>query len=206
MTLALKDFTKIFSAILDASHNGVMVLDKSGVVVFYNLAAARIFQEDRRAVTGQHFSVVRPEAWSDLQKVLTLGQTQIGRRFSLPQATIIVNRSPVVIDGEIAGAISIFQDISEYESIISKLKGYQKLHQELEAIFESSEDGLYIADGNAVTIRVNGAYERITGLSRRNLLGKNMRDLVAEGVFDYSVSLEVLEKRQQITLLQNVRG
>ncbi len=104
------------------------------------------------------------------------------------------------------GAISVFQDISEYEALISGLKGYRKLHRELEAIFESSFDGLYITDGKANTIRVNTAYERITGLKREDLLGRNMIDLVREGVFDHSVTLDVLEQRDQVTIMQKIKS
>lgn len=202
----LMDLPEPFAAILNASHNGIMILDSAGMITFYNVAAARIFGENRHDIIGQHFSAVRPEAWPDLKNILQDGDPQIGRRLSIPQATIIVNRTPIIVDGRIVGSISVFQDISEYESIIATLKGYQKLHRELEAIFESSQDGLYIADGEATTIRVNSAYERITGLSRDNLIGRNMKTLVEEGVFDYSVTLEVLQKRQQLTMLQHIKG
>lgn len=202
----LKDVDGPLAAIINASHNGIMILDRAGIVVFYNSAAAKIFSENPDAIVGRHFSMVRPEAWPDLQQILETGQPQVGRKISLPKATIIVNRSPIILDNQIVGAISVFQDISAYEAIISKLQGYQALHRQLEAIFESSQDGLYIADGAATTIRVNSAYERITGLNRENLVGKKLADLVAEGVFDYSVTLEVLQKRGQATVLQHVRG
>ena len=202
----LMDLSGPIAAVVNASHNGIMILDCEGIVVFYNTAASRIFNEIPGDILGKHFSAIRPEAWPDIKRVLETGQPQIGRRFSLPKATIIVNRSPIFFDDKIIGAISVFQDISEYEAIISKLKGYQTLHRELEAIFESSEDGLYITDGNATTIRVNSAYERISGLSRETLIGKNMRELVAEGVFDYSATLKVLHKRGQATMLQYIQS
>ena len=202
----MMDLSGPMAAIINASHNGIMILDREGVVVFYNTTALRIFNETPEEIIGKHFSRVRPEAWPDVQRVLAMGRPQIGRKLSLPKATIIVNRSPIIHEGQIIGAISVFQDISEYEAIISKLQGYQTLHRELEAIFESSQDGLYIADGSATTIRVNSAYERISGLSRETLIGKNMKDLVAEGVFDDSVTLEVLQKRGQVTMLQYIHS
>jgi len=195
-----------FLSILNSSHNGIMILDRKGIIVFYNTSAARIFNEIPSEVVGRHFQEVRPEAWPDLQKVLETAQPQIGRKISLPQATIIVNRTPILRDGAVVGTISVFQDISEYEGIISKLEGYRNLHRELEAIFETSQDGLYVTDGEAKTIRVNSAYERITGLSRKKLVGRNMQTLVEEGVFDASVTLEVLHTGEQTTMLQHVRG
>ncbi|MDD9302033.1 MAG: PAS domain S-box protein [Desulfobacter sp.] len=104
------------------------------------------------------------------------------------------------------GALLVFQDISEYESIISDLKGYNRLYKEIEAVFESSFDGLYITDGQANTIRVNSAYEKMTGLKKKDLIGRNMNSLVEEKVFDYSVSLKVLKKKAPITIMQKVLG
>lgn len=202
----LMDLQGPMAAIINASHNGIMILDREGMVVCYNTAASRIFNEAPDTIIGQHFSKVRPEAWPDLRRILETGQPQIGSKISLPNVTIIVNRNPIILDGRVIGAISVFQDISEYEAIISKLQGYQTLHRELEAIIESSQDGLYITDGDANTIRVNSAYERITELSRKNLVGKNMKSLVAEGVFDYSVTLEVLQTRKQASALQHIES
>lgn len=202
----LKTLSGPMDAIINASHNGIMILDNKGIVVCYNRAASRIFDENPKDIIGRHFSDIRPEAWPDLKKVLESGRPQIGQKISLPKATIIVNRNPIIMENFVVGMISVFQDISEYEALISNLQGYQALHRELEAIFESSQDGLFITDGNAKTIRINQAYERITGLSRNSLLGRNMQDLVDEGVFDYSVTLKVLQRKGQASTLQSIKG
>jgi len=189
----------------DASHNGIIVMDRQGYILKCNKAALRVLNLSAPLPRHLHKEFV-PEAWPDLEAVMTTGKSQIGVRLSLPHTNLIANRSPIFVDGQVVGLISVFQDISEYEAIISELKGYQKLHQELDAIIESSSDGLYITDGQAKTIRVNHAYERITGLKRQNLLGFNMRDLVNNGVFDRSVTLEVLKERKTISIIQTVLG
>ncbi len=194
------------TSILDSSYNGIVIINRDGKVLFYNQAALRMLGDERGNPVGRPFSEILPQTWPDLKEVLETGVPQIARRIVLPKATIIANRNPIVIAGRVVGVISVFQDISQYEAIISELQGYRELHRQLEAIFESSYDGLYITDGNANTVRLNSAYERITGLSRKDLLGKNMRDLVAKGLFDHSVTLAVLEKKTQLTLMQNIRG
>jgi len=83
---------------------------------------------------------------------------------------------------------------------------YEKLAQDLQAIIENTYDGLYITDGAANTLMINQAYERITGIKREEVLGKNMRELVSSGVIDRSVSLEVLEKKKPITIMQELRS
>jgi len=83
---------------------------------------------------------------------------------------------------------------------------YEKIAHDLQAIIENTYDGLYITDGDANTLMINQAYERITGIKRDEVLGKNMRELVAMGVFDRSVSLEVIEKKRPVTIMQELRS
>lgn len=192
--------------ITDSSHNGILIIDRDGKILIYNEAARRMLGEGHSSLLGRFFAEIRPETWPDLKEILETGRPQLGKKITLPKATIIANRSPIIVDSRVAGVISVFQDISEYEAIISGLAGYKRLHRELEAIFESSFDGLYITDGRADTIRINKAYERITGLKKKDLIGRNMRDLVMEGVFDHSVTLEVIERRNQVTMMQKIRG
>jgi PAS domain S-box-containing protein len=74
----------------------------------------------------------------------------------------------------------------------------KKLYQVLEASF----DGIYITDGEANTLFANHSYELITGLNRMDMLGKNMRDLMAAKTIDKSGTLLVLASRKSVTLEQ----
>ena len=79
------------------------------------------------------------------------------------------------------------------------------LAAELDAILESSFDGIYVTDGHGRTIRVNKAYERITGIRRRDVLGRTMKQLVRDGFYSESVTLRVLESKRPESLMQTVR-
>jgi PAS domain S-box-containing protein len=202
----LEPIPPLWASILDATHNGVVIIDREGRVLVFNHSARRMLGDIVGEPVGRLFSELRPDTWPELRQIIETGQAQIGRRIVLPQATIIANRNPIIVDGQVAGVISLFQDISEYEAIISELQGFRRLNRELEAIFESSQDGLYIADGNAIGIRANIAYERITGLKRQDLLGKSLQQLVDEGFIDQSVTLEVLKQGKQVTIMQAIKG
>jgi len=81
----------------------------------------------------------------------------------------------------------------------------QEAHDRLDAIIESSYDGIYITDGQAVTIRVNRAYEIITGLRADEVLGRSMWKLEEEGIIDRSGTLIALAKRKPVTLEQTFK-
>jgi sensor histidine kinase regulating citrate/malate metabolism len=123
---------------IEASHNGIMAIDCSGTIIIYNMAAKNIFNFVDIDLVGEKISKFRPNAWKDMQVIIKTGVPQIGKKIVLPEATIIANRTPIYDNDEIVGIVSVFQDVSEHEKIVSQMQNYKKLHKELEVIFESS--------------------------------------------------------------------
>lgn len=80
-----------------------------------------------------------------------------------------------------------------------------EIKDKLDAIIENSFDGIFITDGNARAIKVNHSYEEITGLRRKEVIGKNMKDLVADKVISESGSLLAIQQRKAITLNQDFK-
>lgn len=200
-------FLENIKPIFDAAHNGIVIIDSEGKILIYNKAAGKSLNINPDQIVGQFIGkAVSKEVWTDMQEILQTGQPQIGKKIRLEGSAIIANRVPILLDGKIAGVMSIFQDISEYERIITELETYKRINKELDAIIESSYDGLYITDGQANTLRVNKAYERISGLMREDLVGHNMRELVEEGVINQSVTLEVLKSQEPVTIMQDISG
>lgn len=200
-------FLKEFKQIFDAAYNGIVVINSEGKILIYNKAAGKTLKVGPEQVVGQFIGeAISKEVWADMQQILQTGVPQIGKKIPLEGSTIIANRMPISLDGKIAGVMSIFQDISEYERIVTELETYKRINKELDAIIESSYDGLYITDGHANTLRVNKAYERISGLKREDLIGQNMKDLVKKGFINQSVSLEVLKLREPVTIMQDISG
>ena len=67
--------------------------------------------------------------------------------------------------------------------------------------FINSYTGLYVANPEADTIRVNPAYEKIAFLSENDLVGRNLAELVEKGYFSKSVTLSLLDgmKEREMT-------
>ena len=84
-------------------------------------------------------------------------------------------------------------------------KTAQETKKKLELIVENSFDGIYITDGSANTVMINHAYEQITGLDKKEVLGKNMKDLVKSKLISYSGSLKAISERRPVTLVQEFK-
>ena len=74
-----------------------------------------------------------------------------------------------------------------------------------EVIFESSYDGFYITDGNAITLTLNKSYETISGLRKEEMVGRSMAELVASRVISGSGTLLALERRESVTMEQQFK-
>lgn len=87
--------------------------------------------------------------------------------------------------------------------IITKDENYIKT---LETIIETSFDGIYVTDGKANTILVNKSYERITGLKREELIGRNMSELIDDGTISGVTSFWVLQNKKSKTVYQSFKS
>lgn len=192
--------------LFDMAYNGIVIVDRKGIIQIYNEAARKVLGIREKDLVGRPIKTINPQPWKDMKEIINTGTPQIAKKISINESTIIANRSPIYFDGKIVGVISIFQDISEYEKVGSELESFKRLNEELDAIIESSYDGLYITDAESRTLRVNQAYERITGIKKKEVLGKRTEDLVSNGLFKPSVTLEVLKKKRPITIMQQIKS
>ena len=71
-------------------------------------------------------------------------------------------------------------------------------------LLDALHDGVYITDHEGRTLKVNRAYERLTGLDGSQLVGRWMQDLVREGVISRSASLKVIAEGQPFSLMQRL--
>jgi PAS domain S-box-containing protein len=92
------------------------------------------------------------------------------------------------------------------EEMARQMRAFQDLTSELDAIIDSSSDGLWICDADAKVIRINPASERINNIKAAEVVGKNMRELLEEGFIDRSAALEAITSRTIVSLLQNREG
>ena len=195
-----------FKALLDSAYFAIIATDRDGYLIYINEIARSLLDfKGEIKPRSTHYSEIDNNSWLGLKKVIDTGTPQItvpvaGRRYSL-----LVNRTPIIWKGQRVGVMSVFHDREEYERISQHLSRYQAVVREVEAIIGSSYDGIYVTDGEANTIRINRAYEDITGIKAPEVLGRNMRDLVAEGYFSESVTLRVLEQKKTVTLSQKLK-
>ena len=82
----------------------------------------------------------------------------------------------------------------------------EHLTRELDAIIESSSDGLFVCDGSGRIIHMNPASARINHAPPEKVVGRNYLDVARDGyVILPSAALEAIKKREVVSLLQESR-
>lgn len=74
-------------------------------------------------------------------------------------------------------------------------------------IIDSSYDGLCLFDSAGNVLYCNSAYQRISGLQREKLIGKNLADLIQMGELPDSCAYEVVQSQKPVTkIIDYVHG
>jgi len=78
----------------------------------------------------------------------------------------------------------------------------KEVSENIDAILDLMEDGIYLSDRNGMTLRVNKAYEQLTGISREQLEGKTVRQLIKDGVFNRALNPIIVKEKKPASEVQ----
>jgi len=80
------------------------------------------------------------------------------------------------------------------------------LQDEFHEILEASFDGIMVTDGNGICLFANSSYTRNTGITREEIIGRDMRDLLNPLWMKRSIALEVLEKKEAVSMEHDTKN
>jgi PAS domain S-box-containing protein len=202
LTAAGLDAEALARALIFGPRRGVAIAGGDGVVRFAGGPAA----EALGFSPGQALVEATPELAADLARAL-LGEPpgdQVALRRG--EVSLLARLSAIRGPGGVGGVLCVLVDGAERDEVLRRMREGEALARELEAIINSISDGLWICDGQANVLRINPASARLNSIEPAQVVGRNMKELLEEGMFDRSVTLEVLRTGKPANLLQSRRG
>jgi PAS domain S-box-containing protein len=171
--------TRIFHHFKD----GVIIIDPEGEVLIFNTAARKILEIDYAVQTIKELPSEIQHMWEHrhqrLSKIHALGvEMDVIPGFGDGMALIMRYPNLVVPQEKDAN-----QD-------------------EFQVLMDLSVDDIMIADGQGKILRVNDRCEQYYNCSKEQLIGRNVKELELEGVFFPSAISLAIEKKENISILQ----
>ncbi|MCH8685186.1 PAS domain-containing protein [Pedomonas mirosovicensis] len=181
------------AAIFDAIPSAICVIDIDGRIIRYNHRAKVLWGEApqpgkclealcescRIYGNGRELSFAETPAARVLQTGVPVAEQEL--EFELPDGrsvALLVNCEPVRDDeGQLAGAICCFRDITETVRTRSALR---RSLQDLEDFFENGAVGLHLVAADGTILRANQAELDLLGYTREEYVGRSIRDFHAD--------------------------
>lgn len=145
------DYKNILKLISENISSGLFIVNKEGIVVFYNQSANDVAGLKVENAIGKHMLEIFPKLTretSTIMRALTTGEViknyvQNYYNYERKLVTILSNTLPIYEDGEIVGAIEIFSDVDKYKNLNQnkKLKSnlIEKAHYTIDDIVGTSQ-------------------------------------------------------------------
>lgn len=115
-----KEKAEILKSIIDFSSDGIFGVNKEGRITVFNPVAEKLVGRSADQVIGKHVSEVIEN--TRMTNVLKTGEAELGDFQHVGEVTIVTNRVPIVVDGEVTGAVATFQEIEKIQKIESQIR------------------------------------------------------------------------------------
>jgi PAS domain S-box-containing protein len=163
-------------AVLNSVYNGVVIANAEGIITLFNPAAETITGLDASKVVGQLAEQVIPN--TGMHRVLETGITEINQKQTIENTQIVTNRSPIIKDNKMLGAVAIFQDITELQTLVDELETVKNLKSTLESILESGFECVVVVDKQGFITMLNQAYCDFLGKDSKQVIGMHVADVI----------------------------
>jgi PAS domain S-box-containing protein len=188
--------------LLEASKTGVAAADLDGVVLFANRRA----REKLRVLPGAPLADSVPELLARVERVRAGAEDPGGALLVRGIFSYQTQVTPLRAGAAAAGTLCVFLDQTRSESAVREMRACEEITRQQDAIIDSLSEGLWISDSSGKVLRMNPASERLNLLKADQVVGRNVQDLLDEGIFDRSATLEVLRRKAPVSMLQTCRG
>lgn len=188
----------------DLTTIGIIIINDEGKIVCFNYNAEKILGVKCKDIYGIHINLVLHD--SKLCEVVKKGHPHFKEKMKADQVYLCSNRFPLYEGDLIAGAIGIFEDITEQEKLHKNLRKLRGLNVEMVGILESIDDGIVVFDNWGRILRINSTFELITNLSAQEILESNIEQLINRGCLPAVILPEALYKKKSIHVIERISG
>lgn len=196
LTLSQPEVGHYLGRLLNQAPIGVISLDSDGCILDVNQKAVNLLGTTERHAMGiallEYFKVDQQHVFSRMLTRCTVSQVfgskpEVFERVSTGSKIchLEVTASPISYRANRRGYMVILQDVSNRERAERRRKKSEDHMRKLSSALEQAADSVMITDENRTIEYVNPAFEKLTGYSREEAVGKKT-NFLRSGVLDIS--------------------
>ena len=130
--------------IFDSLYDGILIIDKEGIVRYINPAYTRITKVEEKNIIGRYLSEVRPG--SRLTNVVKNEKMELGAHRKMGEVEYLVNMVPIYENGKVIGGISLLNELVDIYKLTEKLNLSKIIIQNLKEHVKTLGNGKYSFD------------------------------------------------------------
>lgn len=130
--------------IFDSLYDGILIIDKEGIVRYINPAYTRITKVEEKNIIGRYLSEVRPG--SRLTNVVKNEKMELGAHRKMGEVEYLVNMVPIYEEGKVIGGISLLNELVDIYKLTEKLNLSKIIIQNLKEHVKTLGNGKYSFD------------------------------------------------------------
>lgn len=165
-------------SVFNSIYNIVIAIDNRGRITIFNPACEKAFNIPAEKAIGRLITEVVP--YTGLIKVLKTGKSHIGRKFILGNSLYVVNRTPIINEGTIVGAIGVAQEVNEIQQLARERDYYKLTTQASQTVMQESSEGYLAINREGYILFINEPLARTLELDAAESKGRHVSELIPE--------------------------
>ncbi len=167
-------------AITDSARDGILMIDRNGIISYWNPAAVRIFGYARKEAIGKNLHLLlAPQRYQEAHQAAFAGFRQTGRVNAINSIIELEARHKdgheITVELSLSSlhfqdgwhSIGIIRDITDRKQAEAVLQESEENHR---LLFENANDAIFIVDMNAQMLAVNSTSLRLLCYTREELM------------------------------------
>ena len=163
-------------AVFEEMSDGIVIVDPTGHVTYLNTRATELLMTTYDRAIGRHMLEVYPE--SLLVEAMRKKEIQRNIRLKIHDRECIASRVPVFKNGEVIGALSIFDDITRIEQLHNLIEADRTEMSILKTILELAYDGILVVDTKGFITMISDAYKKFLNIADDEVIGKHVTEVI----------------------------
>ena len=191
--------------IVNCLSSGIIATDHHGIITHINQESEKKLGITARTLIGKNISKTLPAFHPAITECLQSGTPLINQPIEVAQEQLVIHVNPVHRGQEIVGAVLNFHLPDTFEVSARQSEIYKELNRQLTTIIGASSDGIWVCNAEGAVVTINSASESLNGIKAKDVIGKNITELLDNKSFDQLVTTKVLKSGKQETIVQHIK-